>query len=163
MSPAVVANNKVVSIRYVLRDEHGRIAEMSDLPVSYVHGGASDLFPGIERALEGKSVGEQVVVELEPHEAFGERDPKLTFIDDLENAPPELRRVGAQFEAENASGETIALVVTAIGDGKITVDANHPLAGQRVRFDVTVADIRDATAAELDSGRPGSPFDAGTA
>jgi FKBP-type peptidyl-prolyl cis-trans isomerase SlyD len=151
---AVVAKNKVVSLIYVVRNEKGEIFEYRDLPVSYVHGSGTDLFPKIEQALEGRAVGDRVAVQLTPADAFGERDPKLTFTDDIENAPPELRRIGAEFEAQNAKGESIVLTVTRIEGDKITVDANHPLAGQNISFEVTVQDIRDATPEEIRNGRP---------
>ena len=67
--------------------------------------------------------------------------------------PPELRRLGARLEAQNASGELLNFVVTHIENGKLTVDANHPLAGQTVKFRVTV---RDATADELRAGQAGA-------
>lgn len=151
---ASVAKNKVVSLTYVLRNQKGDIFEYRDLPVAYVHGSGADLFPKIEQALEGRNVGDRVTVTLTPADAFGDRDPKLTFTDDLENAPPELRRVGAEFEAQNAKGESIVLTVTHIENGKITVDANHPLAGQTITFEVTVQDIRNATPEEIRNGRP---------
>lgn len=151
---AVVAKNKVVSLIYVVRNEKGEIFEYRDLPVSYVHGSGTDLFPKIEQALEGRAVGDWVAVQLTPADAFGDRDPKLTFTDDIENAPPELRRVGAEFEAQNAKGESIVLTVTRIEGDRITVDANHPLAGQNISFEVTVQDIRDATPEEIRDGRP---------
>jgi FKBP-type peptidyl-prolyl cis-trans isomerase SlyD len=151
---AAVAKNKVVSLIYVVRNEKGEIFEYRDLPVSYVHGSGADLFPKIEQALEGRAVGDRVAVQLTPADAFGDRDPKLTFTDDIENAPPELRRVGAEFEAQNAKGESIMLTVTRIEGDKITVDANHPLAGQTISFEVTVQDIRDATPEEISNGRP---------
>ncbi|BAV35063.1 peptidylprolyl isomerase [Sulfuricaulis limicola] len=151
---AVVAKNKVISLIYVVRNEKGEIFEYRDLPVSYVHGSGTDLFPKIEQALEGRAVGDRVAVQLTPADAFGDRDPKLTFTDDIENAPPELRRVGAEFEAQNAKGESIMLTVTRIEGDRITVDANHPLAGQNISFEVTVQDIRDATPEEIRDGRP---------
>jgi len=151
---AVVAKNKVVSLIYMVRNEKGEIFEYRDLPVSYVHGSGADLFPKIEQALEGRAVGDRVAVQLTPADAFGDRDPKLTFTDDIENAPPELRRIGAEFEAQNAKGESIMLTVTRIEGDKITVDANHPLAGQNISFEVTVQDIRDATPEEIRNGRP---------
>lgn len=151
---AVVAKNKVVSVSYVLRNEKGDIFEYRDLPVSYLHGSGSDLFTAIEQALEGCAVGDRVSVQLTPAEAFGEHDPKLSFTDDIENAPPELRHVGAEFEAQSAKGESIMLTVTRIEGDKITVDANHPLAGQTVNFEVTVQGIRDATPEEIRDGRP---------
>ena len=153
---AVVAKNKVISLIYVVRNEKGEMFEYRDLPIAYVHGSGADLFPKIEQALEGRAVGDRVSVQLSPADAFGDRDPKLAFTDDIENAPPELRRIGAEFEAQNAKGESIMLTVTRIEGDKITVDANHPLAGQTVSFEVTVKDIRDATPEEIRNGRPAS-------
>jgi len=151
---AVVAKNKVISLIYVVRNEKGEIFEYRDLPISYVHGSGADLFPKIEQALEGRAVGDRVSVQLGPADAFGNHDPKLSFTDDIENAPPELRRIGAEFEAQNAKGESIMLTVAHIEGDKITVDANHPLAGQTISFEVTVKDIRDATPEEIRDGRP---------
>ena len=154
MSASVVTKNKVVSLIYAVRNQKGELFEYRDLPVSYVHGSGVDLFPKIEEALDGRAIGDRVVVQLSPVDAFGERDPKLTFTDDIDNAPVELRRVGAEFEAQNAKGESIVLVVTRVEADKITVDANHPLAGQTITFEVTVRDIRDATPEEIRNGRP---------
>ena len=154
MSASVVTKNKVVSLIYAVRNQKGELFEYRDLPVMYVHGSGVDLFPKIEEALEGRAIGDRVVVQLSPADAFGEHDPKLTFTDDIDNAPVELRRVGAEFEAQNATGESIVLVVTRVEADKITVDANHPLAGQTITFEVTVRDIRDATPEEIRNGRP---------
>lgn len=157
MSETIVSANKVVAVTYTLLNEQGHVFEHRDLPVAYVHGSGADLFPKIEEALEGRRVGEQVVVTLGPQDAFGDHNPKLTFTDDIDNVPPELRRIGKEVEAQNAKGETLTFIVTDISDGKLTVDANHPLAGQTVTFEVTVVDIRDATADEIRAGRPQSP------
>jgi len=100
--------------------------------------------------------GETVEVTLTPAEGFGDHNPALTFTDDLENVPPDLRYPGARLEAQNANGEILNFIVTQIGNGKLTVDANHPLAGQTVRFRVTVVDVRTATADELRSGQAGA-------
>jgi FKBP-type peptidyl-prolyl cis-trans isomerase SlyD len=154
VSQAVVSRNKVVSVTYTLRNQQGELYEQRDLPVAYLHGSGADLFPEIERALHGKPVGARVSVTLGPEQAFGAHDPKLTFTDDVENVPPELRRIGAEFEAENAKGEARVFTVTRIDNGRLTVDANHPLAGQTVTFEVTVAAIRDATPDEIRTGRP---------
>ena len=154
MTASVVTKNKVVSLIYAVRNQKGELFEYRDLPVSYVHGSGADLFPKIEAALDGRAIGDHVVVQLTPADAFGEHDPKLTFTDDIDNAPVELRHVGAEFEAQNAKGESIVLVVTRVEADKITVDANHPLAGQTITFEVTVRDIRDATPEEIRNGRP---------
>lgn len=152
MSEAVVGKHKVVSITYQIRDEAGDIMENIDYPVSYVHGGPSDLIEKVETALEGAIVGDSVEVVLEPHEAFGDHDPALTFTDDLENVPPQFRHVGAEVEMQNDEGETRTFFVSDIRDGKLIVDGNHPMAGKRVTFIVTVKEIREATEAEIKQG-----------
>ena len=153
-----VEPNKVVSLTYVIRKQDGEIFEYSDLPVDYVHGVDSKMFAKVERALEGRGIGEKVSVSLSPEEGFGSHDPGLTFTDDIENVPQEFRHVGAQLEAQTSKGERLTFVVTGvdIDNDKLTVDANHPLAGQTVHFEVTVNNIRDATADELRSGDAGS-------
>ena len=151
-----VGKDKIVAVSYVLRNARGEVYEIRDLPVEYLHGSGADLFPKIEEALDGKTVGDSVSISLTPDEAFGERDPGLSCTDELDNVPEELRRVGAEFEAKNSRGESRTFVVTSIADGKLTVDANHPLAGQTVSFEVTVRDVREATPKEVRDGRPGS-------
>lgn len=149
-----IRKGKVVSVTYTLHDEHGQIFEQSDIPVPYLHGYASGLFDKIEQRLEGKHRGDSIEATLSPEEGFGSHDPALTFTDDLENVPPELRTLGASLEAQNAKGEMLTFVVKRIENGKLTVDANHPLAGQRVKFRVTVRAVRDATSEELRTGTP---------
>ena len=151
-----IRNGKVVSVTYTLHDEHGQLFEQSDIPVPYLHGHASGLFDKIEQQLEGKRTGDSIEVTLSPEEGFGPHNPALTFTDDLENVPPELRYLGASLEAQNASGEMLTFVVKRIENGKLTVDANHPLAGQIVKFRVTICDVRDASPDELRTGQPGA-------
>ena len=148
--PVLVADNKLVSIAYTIRDVNGVIVEHNDLPISYVHGvSSSPLFPKVETALEGLASGDRVEVFLTADQAFGDHDPGLIYTDEIDNTPEELHFVGAELDAENAQGDVLHLRVTHIDDGKITVDANHPLAGQDITFSVRVADIRDATGEEM--------------
>jgi FKBP-type peptidyl-prolyl cis-trans isomerase SlyD len=156
MTTDTIRKDKVVSVTYTLHDERGQIFEQSDIPVPYLHGHASGLFDKIEQLLEGRCAGDSIEATLSPEEGFGAHNPALTFTDDLENVPPELRFMGAQLEAQNADGETLTFLVTRIENGKLTVDANHPLAGQTVKFRVTVRDVRDATRDELRTGQPGA-------
>ncbi len=150
---ATIKTDMVVSFTYVIRDNSGEICEYRDLPVAYIHGGQSPLFPQIERALEGRPVGHRAVVTLSAREAFGEHDPSLTFTDALDNVPDELRYAGAEFEAENEQGDRRQFRVTKIEDGRLTVDANHPLAGKALTYEVTVVGIRQASDEELRSGQ----------
>lgn len=151
---ARVAKDKVVSLTYVLRDQQGQIYEYSDLPVAYLHGSGHGLFDKIEHALTGRAVGEEIAVTLSPAEGFGEHQSALTFSDNLDNVPPEYRRLGAQVEAQDDKGEALTFTVTRIDGGRLTLDANHPLAGQTVTFLVRIKEIRDATADELRAGTP---------
>jgi len=154
MTAEPIRKDKVVSVTYTLINQRGEVFDQSDVPVSYLYGRQSGLFEKVEQELEGRQAGDSIEVTLTPEEGFGVRDPGLTFTDDLENVPPELRYIGAQLEAQNAKGEVVTFLVTAIQNGKLTVDANHPLAGQTVRFKVTVRDVRPATAEELKDGTP---------
>lgn len=150
-----VARNKVVYLTYIILDGNGQLYEQYDMPIGYVHGANNDLFEKIEQALEGRGVGETIEVTLSPDEGFGHRDASLTFTDDIENVPPEYRQLGATVEFENDAGEGIQFRVSKIADGKLTIDANHPLAGQTVTFRVTIVAIRDATLDEIANGKPG--------
>jgi len=145
---------KVVSITYRIVDERGELVEQSDVPVDYIHGVENAMFPKVEAALAGKEIGDSVEVTLLPEEGFGFPDKKLIFTDELENAPPEYRFVGAKPTFQNEHGETMEMMVTKIENDMITVDGNHPFAGQTMTFLVTVAGIRDAAEAEIGGGVP---------
>jgi len=153
MTAQSVGKDKVVSLTYTLRNQNGEVFEQCEIPVSYMHGRDSGLFDKVERALEGRKPGDTLDVTLTPEEGFGSHDPGLTLTDDIDNVPAELRYVGANLEAQNSKGEILNFVVTQIENGKMTVDANHALAGQTVTFHVTVLEVRDATPDELRSGR----------
>ncbi|MBE9515753.1 MAG: peptidylprolyl isomerase, partial [Proteobacteria bacterium] len=100
-------------------------------------------------------------VTLTPAEGFGEHDADLTFTDSLDNVPAEIRKLGQEVEAQNENGEIKKFVVTEINTeaNTLTVDGNHPMAGQTVQFKVTVKEIRDATPEELQQGGPSSSND----
>jgi len=151
-SDQFVGQDKVVSFTYSIVDQSGNIVEQSDLPISYVHGGPHDLFEKVVDALEGSVIGDTVEVELTPEEGFGEHDPDLTYTDDIENVPPEFRRVGAEVEMMNDQGDTRTFVVSHIEDDKLTVDGNHPMAGKTIVFHIRITDIRDATPEEIENG-----------
>lgn len=150
----IVARNKAVFLTYVIVDQAGEVFEQYDMPIGYIHGANSELFEKIETALEGHRVGDSVEVELNPADGFGQPDPGLIFTDDIGNVPPEYRTLGALVEFENDAGEAMQFYVTKIADGKLTIDANHPLAGQTVTFKVNIVAIRDATLDEIANGKP---------
>jgi len=152
MTDSVVGKQKVVAITYSIVSETGEILEQSDIPVYYAHGGVNQMFPDVEAALEGHSVGDSIEVVLPQERAFGAHDPSLTFVDDIDNVPPEFRHVGAEVQMQNDQGETRTFIVSKIEDDKLTVDGNHPFAGKTLTYSVTVNDIRDATDEEMKKG-----------
>jgi len=152
MSDQKVEENKVVSLTYVIVDEGGAVLEQYDLPISYVHGNTSSMYPKVAEALEGAKVGDEIEVSLSPAEGFGEHDPSMTFSDAIDNVPPEYRHIGAEANFENEQGESITMTVIKMEDGKIMLDGNHPFAGKTVTFKLRVKEIREATEAEVGSG-----------
>lgn len=151
---ATVTLNKLVYITYSILDARGMVVEQHDVPVGYVQGANSGILPAIESAAAGRKVGERIEIPLPPEEGYGLRDESLVFVDDIDNVPPEFRRVGAEVIFENEAGETKVFYVTAIEDGKLTLDGNPSLAGQSVTCLVNIIDVRDATPEEIRNGRP---------
>ncbi len=149
-----VTRNKLVYITYSILDARGMVVEQHDMPVGFVHGANSGILPAIEAAVDGRQVGDRVEITLSPEEGYGLRDESLVVVEDIDNVPPQFRRVGAEVLFENEAGETKAFYVTRIEDGKVTIDGNPSLAGQSVTCLVNVMDVRDATPEEIRSGRP---------
>ena len=149
MSEPKVEKQKVVSFTYVITDENGSVQEQSDIPTSYIHGVDGKMFEKVEAEMEGKHVGDVVQVTLAPKDAFGERDPSLTYTDSVENVPKEFQQLGAEAMFRNEAGETVTMTVVKIDDDTITLDGNHPYAGRQMTFRIVIQDIRDATLEEV--------------
>jgi FKBP-type peptidyl-prolyl cis-trans isomerase SlyD len=148
-----IGKHKAVTLTYRIIDSEGQTVEQNDLPIGYVHGCDSGLFPKVEQALDGCVSGDSTEVTLNPDEGFGARDPDLTFTDDIDNVPEQFQRIGAEVEMTNDRNESRTFHVTEISDGRLTVDGNHPLAGQTVVFHVQVHEVRNATPEEIAAGR----------
>ena len=153
-----IAQDTVVAIRYTLKNDAGETLDASSdgEPLTYLHGNGN-LVPGLERALEGKKVGDKLSVAVPAADAYGELDgdliqdvPRTAFrgIDDIQ--------IGMQFQAQSNHGPR-SVVVTKVTPEVITVDGNHPLAGQNLNFEVEIADIRTATREELEHGHVHGP------
>jgi len=150
-----VFSNTVVSITFKLFDASNQLIEEAEQPIAYLHGSHSGIFPKIEQALNQKKVGESISVTLEPADAFGDYDPEMIRLEPLANLPSDVA-VGGQLVAEQ-DGQEVVWRVTDIADGKAVLDGNHELAGQRLRFDCTVVDIRPATKEEITHGHVHGP------
>ncbi len=141
--------NSAVKITYELKDPDGNLLESSSEPIAYLHGGYDNIFPKVEEAMHGKKVGDEVVVSLDPADAFGIYDENLVQIEPASAFPETDLKKGMQFEGEDKSGEVIIYTVTDIADGKVVVDGNHPWAGQRVIFTAVVKEVRSANEEEI--------------
>ncbi len=148
-----IAKNTVVAIDYTLTDDEGRTVDSSEgrEPLSYLHG-SGGIIPGLERELEGKAVGDQLQVTVAPADAYGERNESLrqNLPRDQFGGIAELS-VGMQFRVDSDNGPMVITIVE-VAEEVVTIDANHPLAGVNLNFDVTVREIRDATADEIEHG-----------
>ena len=149
-----IGRDSVVSISYTLFDAQGESIEKTDEPIVYLHGGYGNIFPLIEQALQGKGAGDGARVKLEPEDAFGDYDEQLLRVE-ARNLFPEVLEVGMQFEGipgEETDEDAAIFTVTDIADGKVVLDANHPLAGMALVFDCKVTEVRAATSEERAHG-----------
>ena len=153
-----ISPNKVVCIHYTLRDEAGTVLDSSSgrAPLAYLHG-RGNLVPGLEAALEGKSAGTSFEVAVAPEQGYGIRDerlvqivPRTKFGDAAEITP------GMQFKANGSGGARVVTVMRVERD-LVTVDANYPLAGKTLYFQVEITEIRRATREELTHGHVHGP------
>jgi FKBP-type peptidyl-prolyl cis-trans isomerase SlyD len=148
-----IEKGRVVRLDYELKDRDGDQLEDEGAHLEYLHGGFGGIFPKVEQALEGKEVGHEVTLTLEPEDAFGEYDAELLRVEPRARFPAEID-VGMRFEGVPGDREDEALIytVTDVTPDTVVVDGNHPLAGERLWFKGVVADIRAATEEELTHG-----------
>jgi len=154
-----IGKDTVVTFSYRMTTLQGELIEAAESaePAAYLHGGYDGVFPRLEAALEGKQAGDAVDVVLEPDDAFGEFEAGLVRIEDAALFPGEVK-VGMQFEGSSEDGQHHLLyTVTDIADGKVVVDGNHPLAGQALRLQCQVHEVRVATAEEVAHGHVHGP------
>ena len=148
-----VADKSVVSIHYTLTNNAGETLDSSvgQAPLAYLHG-ASNIVPGLENALVGKAVGDKLDVQVTAEEGYGPLREELVQKVPHENFQGvEDLQVGMQFMAQAPWGEQPVTVVKVEEDG-VTLDGNHPLAGQDLTFAVEIVEIRDATEEEMTHG-----------
>lgn len=147
-----IVKNTVVTLNYTVRDPEGNMIDDGAHPLVYLHGGYDGIFPVLEELLQGKKVGERFEVKLQPEDAFGDYDEELVLIEDAKLFPENIE-VGMSFERVTDDGEEEMIYrITDIADGKVVVDGNHPLAGTALVFDVTVSEVRTASAEEIAHG-----------
>jgi len=154
-----VSKDKVVLMHYTLKNDKGEVIDSSEgaEPLAFLQG-HGNIIPGLEKALEGCKLGDKKEVSIEPEEAYG---PLMK--DAIQEIPRSALKgieevtMGMQLQSQDQDGNPFVVTVVKIEDDKITVDANHPLAGETLHFSVSIEEIRDANKEELSHGHVHAP------
>ncbi|GHE20048.1 FKBP-type peptidyl-prolyl cis-trans isomerase [Halomonas urumqiensis] len=148
-----IAQNSVVAFHYTLTNDAGEVLDSSEgrEPLTYLHG-AGNIIPGLEKELEGRAAGDKLTATVEPAEGYGEKQDQLVqevprdAFQGVEGIEP-----GMQFQAQTQGGPLMVTVTQVEGD-TVTVDGNHPLAGQTLNFAVEIDSVREASEEEVEHG-----------
>ena len=153
-----ITDNTVAVFHYTLRDDQGGLLESSrdGEPSAYLHG-AGNIIPGLEQALEGHGEGEELSVTLEPGQAYGPRKEGREQRVPVKHLVYRGRLRQGMVVQLNTSEGRLPVTVTRVGRHSATVDANHPLAGQTLTFEVTIVSVREASAEEREHGHAHGP------
>ncbi len=159
MASNKVQDGVVVSVEYVLKLEDGEIVEETTAgdPLVYLHG-ANNIIPGLEDALTGMALDERKHVVVQPEDAYGDYDP-----DDIEVVERSMFGADTELEVddlvtlEDEDGEEYEAIVADVTGNEVTLDFNHPLAGETLHFDLKIVGLREATPDELSHGHPHLP------
>ncbi len=150
-----IARNSIAAFHYTLTNSDGQVIDTSRgrEPLAYLHG-AGNIVPGLEKAMDGRSIGDSFDVEVAPEEGYGARDESLVAVvprsafQGVDAIEP-----GMRFHASGPQGAMSVTVARIEGDD-VTIDGNHPLAGETLHFAIEVTDVREASSEELAHGHP---------
>lgn len=151
-----IQDGVVVSLAYTLKLQNGEVIDYSEVdePLEYLHG-ADNIIPGLEKELTGLQVGEAKDVRVAPAEGYGEYDPEDVEVVPRGDLPRNMEmKLGMVVQIRDEEGSTSEAYVREIAPDSVTLDFNHPLAGQPLFFSVQVVGVREATAEELEHGHP---------
>lgn len=139
-----ISSGAVVSIHYTLTDDQGEVIDSSQGqdPLQYEHG-SGNIIPGLEKALDGHATGDNVQVTVEPEEAYGQRNDEMIQTVSRETfANVDKVEPGMQFRVETEKGPMV-VQVKDVEEESVVLDFNHPLAGERLHFEVDVMDVNE--------------------
>ena len=149
----MITKDMVVSINYTLKDDAGTTLDQSaEDPLAYLHG-HNNIIPGLESALDSLKKGDTKKVSVAPEQGYGVYNEQLKFSMPKEQLGGEDPQLGMMVQMTSPEGSALATIV-GVDEKQVHLDANHPLAGKTLHFDVEIADIRPATAEELQHGHP---------
>jgi len=155
----IIANEKVVSIHYTLKNAADEVLDSSEGhdTLTYIHG-IGNIIPGLEKALAGKSAGDKLAAVIPPEQAYGVRNEDMVQEVSMSNfQDPDQVQLGVQFQVHTPKEQVFMATITKIVGDVVTIDMNHPLADETLYFDIQVMDIRDATAEEKAHGHVHAP------
>ena len=150
----LISDKLVVSMHYKLTDDNGNLLDSSDesKPLTYLHG-AGNIIPGLEKALIGKTAGSTCQVSVEPADGYGEfRQELIQTVDRSAFQGVETVEEGMAFQAQTQEGAMQHIIIKKVEGDQVTIDANHPLAGKLLNFDIEIVAVREANAEELAHG-----------
>jgi len=156
----IIEDHKVVTFHYTLTGENGEVLDSSHQrgePMAYLHG-AGNIIPGLEKALEGRADGDKFTVTVPPEEAYGERrdaNVQRLPLKKLGVSAHQLKP-GMALNLQTNRGPA-QVTVLKVGRFNVDVDANHPLSGQPLTFEVEITGIRDASEDEQQHGHVHGP------
>ncbi len=148
-----ITKNAVVTMNYTLKDDKGTVIDSSSEngPLSFIQG-IGNIIPGLETQMEGKQKGDKFNCTITPADGYGDTDPNLVQkVERSQFAESDNLEVGMMFEVGNDDQSFIARVI-GLDDQNVTLDANHPMAGQTLNFDIEILNVRDADPNELAHG-----------
>ena len=147
-----ITPDKVVGLRFRIIDgSTGHLLQYGD-ELIYLHGGYGGAFPKVERAMEGRRVGDRIDLTLSPEEGYGHHQPDLVLVLPSEQFAGEILQTGTPVDGELPDGRALTFTVAAISNGQVTLDANHPFAGKHLAFQFEVLEVRDSMEAERAAG-----------
>lgn len=146
--------NQVVTINYTVKDKDGNIIDTTSnrQPFSFIYG-QNQILPKLEEEIGKMLIGSKKTIELTATDAYGEYNDEATQEVNRSDFPDDAEvKEGAGFVTNTADGREVPFVIKKIEGDTVTIDFNHPLAGQSLWFEVELVNVRDATPEELSHG-----------
>lgn len=151
--------NKVVSIRYTLKDEKGEILDQTtkEQPFAFLSG-QNQILPNLEKKISDMVIGSQQKVVLSAEQGYGKYREDAVKQVKRSDFPEKIElQEGQRFMADLGEGKHQPFFVKSVSENDVTIDFNHPLAGVTLEFDIELLDIRDATDEEIMHGHVHGP------